>query len=105
MTSSRKKPGVAFWATVVVVVVLLYPLSFRPVCWMAEMEIVPVNSVAHMYSPVIKLVESLPDRSRLRWLAHRCASWYGGKDVHGSEMCHVLEARLHYEERTGIRHP
>jgi hypothetical protein len=32
--TSRKKPGVAFWATVVVVVVLVaYPLSFGPVCW------------------------------------------------------------------------
>jgi hypothetical protein len=36
VTSSRKKPGVAFWATVVVVVVLVllaYPLSFGPACW------------------------------------------------------------------------
>ena len=34
MTTDRKKPGVAFWATVVLVVVLVgYPLSFGPVCW------------------------------------------------------------------------
>ena len=34
MTSDRKKPGVAFWATVVVVVGLAaYPLSFGPACW------------------------------------------------------------------------
>jgi hypothetical protein len=32
--TSRKKPGVAFWATVVVVVMLVaYPLSFGPACW------------------------------------------------------------------------
>jgi hypothetical protein len=32
--TSRKKPGVAFWATVVVTVALiLYPLSFGPACW------------------------------------------------------------------------
>jgi hypothetical protein len=31
MTSDRKKPGVAFWATVVLVAVLVgYPLSFGP---------------------------------------------------------------------------
>jgi hypothetical protein len=31
MTSSRKKPGMAFWATVVVVAVLVvYPLSYGP---------------------------------------------------------------------------
>src|SRR5262245_35249764 len=34
MTPTRKKPGVAFWATVVVVVVLVaYPLRFGPACW------------------------------------------------------------------------
>jgi hypothetical protein len=34
MRSDCKKPGVAFWATVVVVVLLVaYPLSFGPVCW------------------------------------------------------------------------
>jgi hypothetical protein len=34
MTTDHKKPGLAFWATVVVVVVLVaYPLSFGPVCW------------------------------------------------------------------------
>jgi hypothetical protein len=33
--TDRKKPGVAFWATVVVVVVLVaYPLSFGPACWL-----------------------------------------------------------------------
>ena len=30
--NSRKQPGVTFWATVAVVVVLAYPLSFGPVC-------------------------------------------------------------------------
>jgi hypothetical protein len=30
--TDRKKPGVAFWATVALVVVLLYPLSLAPVC-------------------------------------------------------------------------
>jgi hypothetical protein len=34
MTIDRKKPGVAFWASVVVVVLLVaYPLSFGPACW------------------------------------------------------------------------
>jgi hypothetical protein len=34
MATDRKKPGVAFWATVVVVGVLMaYPLSFGPACW------------------------------------------------------------------------
>jgi hypothetical protein len=34
MTSDRKKPGVAFWATVALVVALVgYPLSFGPAFW------------------------------------------------------------------------
>jgi hypothetical protein len=33
MTSDRKKPGVAFWATVVVVCVVAYTLSWGPVFW------------------------------------------------------------------------
>jgi hypothetical protein len=37
MTSDRKKPGVAFWATVVLVVVVVgYPLSFGPACWISS---------------------------------------------------------------------
>ena len=36
MTSDRKKPGLAFWATVAVVVVLLYVASFGPACWITS---------------------------------------------------------------------
>ena len=42
MISSSKKPGVAFWATVVVVVVLVaYPLSLGPVTWLDNHEKLP----------------------------------------------------------------
>ena len=35
--TARKKPGVALWATVALVVVLVaYPLSFGPACWLAS---------------------------------------------------------------------
>ena len=34
--TSRKKPAVALWATVVVVVMLLYPISFGPACWISS---------------------------------------------------------------------
>lgn len=36
MTPSRKKPGVAFWGTVALAVVLAYPVSFGPACWFAR---------------------------------------------------------------------
>ena len=35
MTSGCKKPGVAFWATVVVAGLVLYVASFGPACWLA----------------------------------------------------------------------
>ena len=34
--TSRKKPGVAFWATVVMVLPVLYVLSFGPAVWIAS---------------------------------------------------------------------
>jgi hypothetical protein len=34
--TSRKKPGVAFWATVALAIVLAYPLSFGPACWIGS---------------------------------------------------------------------
>src|SRR5262245_26852625 len=49
MTPPHKKPGVAFWATVVVVVALMaYPLSSGPVgC------IITASQWDHLYSPLI----------------------------------------------------
>src|SRR5262249_3491416 len=41
--TDRKKPGVAFWATVMVVVLLeAYPLSLGPNFWLAERGAIPV---------------------------------------------------------------
>ena len=48
MHEPRKNPGVAFWATVVVLAVLAYPISFGPACWLATSWAPlrgPVNSV------------------------------------------------------------
>jgi DMSO reductase anchor subunit len=41
MTSDRKKPGVAFWATVVLSVVVLYCLSAGPVIWLYSHGTIP----------------------------------------------------------------
>jgi hypothetical protein len=32
--TDRKKPGLTFWATAVSVMLMAYPLSFGPVCWL-----------------------------------------------------------------------
>jgi hypothetical protein len=52
MTEERKKPGVAFWITVALVVVLVgYPLSFGPVVRLDMHRYLP-----HFMRPALKLV-------------------------------------------------
>ena len=43
MTPDRKNPGVAFWASVVLVGILAvaYPLSIGPACWLANRDVLP----------------------------------------------------------------
>jgi hypothetical protein len=76
MTSSTK-PGVAFWATAVVVTVVLYVLSFGPACWTSSWtrgtgaQILPV-----LYRPI--LMTSGRRISEIgEWYACACAkdSW------------------------------
>ena len=77
MSEQHKKPGVAFWATVVVVVMpVLYVLSIGPACWWfardAEFEsYLPVRYAPQAYWPI-------------GWAAKRCIpirrliGWYVG---------------------------
>jgi hypothetical protein len=65
----RKKPGVAFWAAVVVAVALLYPLSFGPACWLADRDLLPDRLTESIYRP---LVFSAIHTNCLRGL-----EWYG----------------------------
>ena len=54
MTSSRKKPGVAFWATAVVVVLLVaYPLSFGPAVWLTARGLFSESTVQSFYLPIL----------------------------------------------------
>jgi len=52
MSEERKKPGVAFWATVVVVVVLAYPLSLGPACWVSSRMNAGESTVSSVYRPL-----------------------------------------------------
>jgi hypothetical protein len=53
MTSDRKKPGVAFWATVVLVAVLVgYPLSFGPACWLTSYTNIGAEAISRIYRPI-----------------------------------------------------
>jgi hypothetical protein len=72
MTTDRKKPGVAFWATVVVVVALVllaYPLSFGPACRIFG----PVHAIddefCTFFRPLLIALQHCPQpvRNGARW--------------------------------------
>jgi len=45
--SDRKQPGVLFWVTVAVVVILVgYPLSLFPIAWLDNSHVIPPDSNA-----------------------------------------------------------
>jgi hypothetical protein len=71
MTSSSKKPGVAFWATVLVVVGLVaYPLSFGPACWISsQAEVATERLILMAYRPLTQAATTLG----LGWAVHRYA--------------------------------
>src|SRR5262245_45494980 len=56
MTSDRKKPGVAFWATVMMVVGLVgYPLSIGPAFWITSRTGFGGDAVSVLYQPLLLL--------------------------------------------------
>ncbi len=78
--TSRKKPGVAFWATVVVACLMVaYPLSFGPALWMSSHDWCSEDtaiSIGKFYYPILALRRSGPEQisSLLDWYA---ALWIG----------------------------
>ena len=59
MSERQKKPGVVFWASVVVVAVLAYPISFGPACWMAARPVPPGGVNADDYHPFMNIYRPL----------------------------------------------
>jgi hypothetical protein len=52
--SDHRKPGVAYWATVVVVCLpLLYVLSFGPACWISSRTGMGVYKLPTLYRPIL----------------------------------------------------
>jgi hypothetical protein len=71
MNSNRRKPGVAFCATVVLVVVLVgYPLSYGPFFWLFRRGWLP-NSTIGFYAPMTWLHKFGPGPigEAVRWWA------------------------------------
>jgi hypothetical protein len=70
--TDRKKPGVSFWASVVVVVVLLYPISFGPACWLATLDAATNERLApRMYWPIGRAFTKAPRtiKGAIHWYA------------------------------------
>jgi|GEM_PF-6597946 len=69
--TSRKKPGVAFWATVVVVVALLYVASFGPACWITSHLDRGSNLIPVVYRPIAWAMSA--ERNTV---VNRVSKWY-----------------------------
>ena len=86
MSSDRKKPGVAFWATVAVVVVLAYPLSFGPACWITSRVNIGVPVVNCVYLPILWIRDVSPEyiQDGILWYSRigsaRGWCWSGGHE-------------------------
>ncbi len=67
--TDRKKPGVAFWATVVVVAVLIgYPLSFGPASWTCYWAGGGGQIVGFFYGPILSIaMRSKPAAKVVFW--------------------------------------
>ena len=76
MTSDRKKPGLAFWATVAVVVGLVYVLSMGPIGCLRQHGFLlrqwQTDVLTGFYSPLIWLFENGPEP------VHDLVAWYMG---------------------------
>ena len=76
--SNRKKPGVAFWATVVVVVALLgYPLSFGPYVafiWATDAPEWITQPCGAFYEPLERASHRGPPWVRRSW--QRYGNWW-----------------------------
>ncbi len=55
MPDDRKHPSAGFWLTVALVAVLVgYPLSFGPVWWLVDWEVLPVQGAEVVYGPIAR---------------------------------------------------
>ncbi|MGE5191994.1 MAG: hypothetical protein ACM3U2_05785 [Deltaproteobacteria bacterium] len=83
--TDRKKPGMAFWATVVVVCLpLLYVLSFGPACWITSWTNIGARIIPIVYRPITRcLSSSAPVDGAIRWFSNLGAARGWGWSVNG----------------------
>jgi len=89
MTSPRHPTG--FWITVALVAVLVpYPLSFGPACWLVRHDLLFPGTAAHIYRPLITF-------DRLPSWASQAVCWYGGTTDDGQCVAAILANVLWFE--------
>src|SRR5215510_8950693 len=83
MMTEGKKPSLAFWATIVLIVVLVaYPLSFGPWCWIASRTASHKRGVPSLYRPITMFGELTTAGSTM-------IEWYGSVlAAEGWELCY-----------------
>jgi hypothetical protein len=74
--TDRKKPGVAFWATVALVVPLLYVASFGPACWLTSHLERGENLLPIIYRPLVATIMIDKKKERRQCAAY---SWMEGR--------------------------
>src|SRR5690349_3405487 len=73
MSESRRKPVSGFWAATLVVVLVGYPLTFGPACWLVDRGNARIEVVARVYRPFVRAAAAE------NGIGH-FLKWYGGLD-------------------------
>jgi hypothetical protein len=74
--TDRKKPGVAFWATVALVVPLLYAASFGPACWLTSHLEYGADLLPIIYRPIVATIMTDQQKEKQQCAAY---SWMEGR--------------------------
>jgi hypothetical protein len=83
------RPGAGFWATVIVVILLAYPVSFGPACWINERAGMGATAISVAYRPIIWGAERDPR-------AQRAALWYASLGVTSGRSPSIVESEIHW---------
>lgn len=70
MSNPQNTRAVAWLMLSILLVLLSYPLSFGPACWLADRGVVPIDAVFKGYAPIISAMREVkPVRSVFLWYA------------------------------------
>jgi hypothetical protein len=102
MNPDRKKPGVAFWAAVTVVVALVYPLSFGPACWITSWTNCGARIIPVAYRPITRCLSSCATLDPpIRWFSNLGAARGWGWSMTGGSDLLMTDGPGEWEWRWG----